>query len=83
MTTFFLGGGTGYVSKTVTYGILSEKDAVDQVSRIINATLNNCTRQEHGHRNDVRKGVSPHILKCTKYKGRLMQMGACCVTKYL
>lgn len=82
-TTFFLGGGTGYASKTVTYGILSGTDAVDQVSRIINTTLNNRARQQHGHRSDVRKGVSPHILKCTKYNGKLMQMGACCVTKYL
>ena len=81
-TTFFLGGGTGYVSKTVTYGILSGREAVDNVSKIINATLNNRARQEHGHHNDVRKGVSPHILKCTRYKGTLMQMGACCVVKY-
>ena len=81
-TTFFLGGGTGYVSKTVTYGILSGREAVDNVSKIINATLNNRARQEHGHHNDVRKGVSPHILKCTRYNGTLMQMGACCVVKY-
>lgn len=81
-TTFFLGGGTGYVSKTVTYGILTGEDAVDTVAKIIDATIGAKVAQKHGHGRDVEKGVSPHILKCTKYNGMLMQMGTCCVTGY-
>lgn len=81
-TTFFLGGGTGYVSKTVTYGILREKEAVGAVAKIFDMTLNDRARREHKHYRDVDKNVSPHILKCTRYKGKLMQMGACCAVGY-
>ena len=81
-TTFFLGGGTGYVSKTVTYGLLTKADDVGVVSAIIDATLNDRGRREHGHYRDARKGVSPHMIKCTRYDDRLMQMGACCVIQY-
>ena len=81
-TTFFLGGGTGYVSKTVTYGILNRADDVRTVSKIIDATLNDKGRREHGHNRDAEKGVSPHMIKCTRYNDQLMQMGACCVVQY-
>lgn len=81
-TTFFLGGGTGYVSKTVTYAVLHGDDAVRNVSKIIDATLGPKAKKEHGHANDPKKGVSPHMIKCTKFKGKLYQMGACCITKY-
>ena len=82
-TTFFLGGGTGYASKTITYGILTGTEAVANVAKIINNTLPPRVQREHGHHNDARKGVSPHMLKCTRYNGRLCQMGACCITKYV
>ena len=82
-TTFFLGGGTGYASKTVTLGILREPELAEEVARIINATLGPAAKQQHGHHNDAKKGVSPHMLKCTRYRGNLLQMGACCVTKYV
>lgn len=82
-TTFFLGGGTGYVSKTITYGILDGAKAVETVAKIINETLPPRVQREHGHHNDVKKNVSPHMLKCTRYNGKLLQMGACCVTKYI
>lgn len=29
----------------------------------------------HKHRNDKALGVSPHILRCTRYRGTLLQMG--------
>ena len=82
-TTFYLGGGTGYVSKTVTYGIMHGADAVRMTAEIIDLTLSENARREHKHYLDVRKGVSPHMLKCTLYQGRLYQMGACCVMKYV
>ena len=82
-TTFFLGGGTGYVSKTITYGILDGAKAVETVAKVINETLPPRVQREHGHHNDVKKNVSPHMLKCTRYNGKLLQMGACCVTKYI
>lgn len=82
-TTFFLGGGTGYVSKTVIYGILNRADNVSTVSKIIDATLNDKERCQHGHYRDAKRGVSPHMIKCTRYKNQLMQMGACCVVQYV
>ena len=82
-TTFFLGGGTGYASKSITYGILTGTEAVANVAKIINNTLPPRVQKEHGHHNDARKGVSPHMLKCTRYNGRLCQMGACCIIKYV
>lgn len=82
-TTFYLGGGAGYLSKTVTYGIMHGEDAVRMTAEIIDQTLPEKVREKHKHYLDVRKGVSPHLLKCTLYQGRLCQMGACCVMKYV
>ena len=81
-TTFYLGGGAGYFSKTVTYGVMHGKDAVKTVAEIIDQTLPEKVRAQHKHYLDSRKGVSPHLLKCTLYQGKLCQMGACCVMRY-
>lgn len=78
-TTFYLGGGVGYPSKTVTYGIMNGDEAVKMTAEIIDQTLGNNERNKHKHYLDISKGVSPHMLKCTLYQGRLCQMGACCV----
>lgn len=81
-TTFFLGGGCGYVSKTGTYAVLQDDpSAVRKVGRILNATLPRKIQTKHGHLMDTRKGVSPHLLKCTRYGGKEYQMGACSLTK--
>lgn len=71
-----LGGGVGYVSKTNTYSVLGES-GVDTVSRIIDNTLNYKQKSEHKHEKDKSLGVSPHILKCTKYNAQLYEMGYC------
>ena len=82
-TTFYLGGGAGYLSKTVTYGIMHGPEAVRVTAEIIDATLGDRARREHRHSRDPVTGVSPHTLKCTRYQGRLCQMGACCVKRYV
>lgn len=71
-----LGGGIGYVSKTASYSVLGE-EGVDTVSKIIENTLSFRQKKEHKHGNDKRLGVSPHILKCTKYNNQLYEMGYC------
>jgi CRISPR-associated protein Csm5 len=81
-TTLFLGGGSGYPSKTVTYGLTQGEEAHQIVSKVINATLSEESREHHGHDKDVVFGVSPHMLKCTRYHDKLYQMGACCIVKY-
>ena len=82
-TTFYLGGGAGYLSKTVTYGVMHGDEAVKMTAEIIDQTLPEKVREKHNHYLDIRKGVSPHLLKCTLYQGKLCQMGACCVMKYV
>ena len=72
----YLGGGCGYVSKTVSYPLLGE-NGVKRVSEIINATIAPKVRAQHKHYKDAGLGVSPHMLKCTQYDGRLYVMGAC------
>lgn len=74
--TVYLGGGSGYASKTFTYPLLGE-DAVGTVSQIIDATLPFKVRGQHGHRADRQKGVSPHMLKCTQYQRKIYEMGGC------
>lgn len=74
----YLGGGSGYATKTITYPLLGKGTAqVQRVSEIIDATLSFKARSQHKHREDRRKGVSPHMLKCTRYQGELYEMGAC------
>ena len=36
--------------------------------------------REHKHEKDLLYGVSPHILKCTRYQGKEYMMGQCEMT---
>ena len=74
----YLGGGAGYASKTATYPLLGA-NGVATVGRILNATLSYKQKQQHKHDQDARKGVSPHMLKCARYGGKLYEMGACSI----
>ena len=79
-TTFFLGGGAGYVSKTTTYALMHGSDAQKQVGKLLDNTLprKGNTRKQHDHLRDAERGASPHLLKCTvDASGNLIQMGAC------
>ena len=68
----YLGGGCGFGTKTVLYQMLGERSRVQIASQLMHLKF-----PKHGHRNDTRKGVSPHMLKCTNYGGRLCEMGKC------
>lgn len=72
----WLGGGVGYVSKTVIYNMMNRLQAIKTVSDIMEKTVNN---KEHKHFEDVKKGISPHMLKCTRYKGKIYEMGQCAI----
>lgn len=67
----YLGGGSGFVSKTVLYPLLGER-GLRRTGEILSQQFRN-----HRHNQDIRRGVSPHTLKCTKYQSRLYEMGAC------
>ena len=70
----FLGGGSGFVSKTVIYPIFPGREGVGITREIFRKTG---VPEEHKHRDDMKHGVSPHILKCTRYQGKSLQMGLC------
>lgn len=72
--TVFLGGGSGFVSKTIIYDLFERKEGVRATKDIFRKT--NVPR-EHKHDKDVALGVSPHVLKCTKLDGKKYMMGQC------
>lgn len=74
----FLGGGCGYVSKTVIYPLYGKREGIDVVPKIFEKT--NVPRV-HKHHLDREYGVSPHTMKCTKYLGKTYQMGLCRIEK--
>jgi CRISPR-associated protein Csm5 len=69
-----LGGGAGYVSKTLMYNLFNErKEAMSMVSQIMHRQF-----KTHGHNKDLNQHrVSPHTLKTTRYQELYYQMGRC------
>lgn len=73
----YLGGGCGFLSKTVLYPLFFKsrngfQTAVNKTSDILAAQFWN-----HKHDRDRVAGISPRTVKCTKYHGELYEMGAC------
>lgn len=68
-----LGGGCGFVSKTVLISLCEEK-TVEVVDNVFKNTLGK-KYEEHKHGRDRRLGVAPHTCKCTRYNGKLYDMG--------
>ncbi|MDR3259703.1 MAG: type III-A CRISPR-associated RAMP protein Csm5 [Fusobacteriaceae bacterium] len=71
--TIYIGGGVGFPTKTIIYGLYERKDAVEIVSKMLESMFS----EKHKHNEDITLGVSPHTLKCTKLNGRLYEMGKC------
>ncbi len=69
----WLGGGVGFLSKTVIYALF-EGDGVNVTDQIFKNNLSEKYR-EHKHQYDVSIDLSPHVCKCTRYKGKLYNMG--------
>lgn len=68
--TVWLGGGAGYVSKTIMYNLFGD-DAYNIVSSVLNVTT------KHHHDKDKKKGISPVTVKLTKYNNTLCHYGEC------
>jgi len=75
--TVYLGGGVGFVSKTFIYPMFGAVEGVKVTQKVFENTLKTRIFTEHGHKKDIMNGVSPHILKYTKYKKGKHQMGMC------
>ncbi len=71
--TVWLGGGVGFAAKTVSYPLFG-REGVRVTNEIYKNTLGN-VYFKHGHAGDIAQGVSPHICKCTRYNGKLYDMG--------
>ncbi len=70
--TVWLGGGTGFLSKTMLYPLYGDR-AVRITDSVFRVTIKNYII--HKHNRDVGNGVAPHVCKCTRYKGKLYDMG--------
>ena len=70
----WLGGGAGFVTKTEVYPLFGERQGIDVAVDIFRVTG---VPQNHKHREDRKKGVSPHVCKVAYYKGKRYQMGLC------
>lgn len=71
--TVWIGGGAGFLSKTLLYAVYGE-EAVEIADAVFRKTIAN-NYNLHRHNIDVRKGLSPHVCKCTFYHGQLYDMG--------
>ena len=74
--TVWLGGGAGFTSKTVNYP-LHQARGLQMAMEVFDKTLSGKQKAEHKHNLDAKIGVSPHVLKCTYYKGARLQFGEC------
>ena len=75
--TVWLGGGAGFATKTVIYPLLGYSAGVMTSMEVFKKTLPWKVADQHKHYNDNKVGVSPHMLKCTEYRGKRYQMGMC------
>lgn len=75
----YIGGGSGYITKTAAYSLFKEqKRAVKNVSVILNNTDSvNKGRKVGNHLNDRTLGVSPHTRKITVSNGSRYEFGLC------
>ena len=69
----FLGGGCGFVSKTILYALF-EEEAVPVIDKVFQVTLGP-NYHVHKHEKDVKLNIAPHVCKCTLYHGTLFDMG--------
>ncbi|MCM1326306.1 MAG: type III-A CRISPR-associated RAMP protein Csm5 [Bacteroidales bacterium] len=72
----FCGGGCGFVSKTVVYPMYGKQEGLEFAQLVFEKTK---VPQAHKHHRDRMYGASPHTIKCTRYQGKLLQMGMCSI----
>lgn len=69
----WLGGGCGFLSKTVLYPLFRE-EAVKVTDGVFKNTLGK-NYSVHKHYRDISLKTAPHVCKCTRYNGRLYDIG--------
>lgn len=68
-----LGGGCGFLSKTVLYALFGQ-DAVYIADKVFQNTLGR-QYSVHKHQKDIGWRIAPHVCKCTMYQGKLYDWG--------
>lgn len=71
----WIGGGTGFITKTIIYSMFPKEQGVKVADDILKCTLSEKIYDKHKHSMNLRKGIAPHVVKMTRYKGKLYQMG--------
>lgn len=71
----YIGGGSGYISKTLIYNLTDHDRAVKVISRILAKKFN-----KHNHNQDTGLDLSPRTLKITELEGREYEMGLCYIS---
>lgn len=69
--TVWLGGGSGFHTKTIVNSVFDGKEALVNTSKILSK------KKDPKNKKDVEMGVSPHILKRTEYQGKQYVFGQC------
>lgn len=69
---FYLGGGSGFPSKTFVTAHVGSKDGLKLTSKILAAQF-----RSHHHEKDEDLKVSPHVRKIAVYQNKRLPMGLC------
>lgn len=77
----FCGGGCGFLSKTIVYPMYGKQEGIEFAQSVFKNTISGKMQAQHKHHNDKKYGASPHTIKCTRYQGKLLQMGVCRIKK--
>ncbi len=74
----YLGGGSGYATKTTVYPMYDGEEEIDRSVKTVQKIMVNVTPPKHKHRFDYENyEVSPHTLKTTMIGGKRYEMGLC------
>lgn len=73
----YLGGGSGYLSKTYIYPLFGKREGIKVAQNVFQNTLPPRVASEHKHSLDQQLGVSPHVLKYTSFNRQVLQFGQC------
>lgn len=69
----WIGGGAGFLSKTILYPMFQE-EAYKIVDQTFTVTVGK-NYQKHKHGKNISNKLAPHVCKCTRYEGSLYDMG--------
>lgn len=67
----YLGGGTGFLTKTVNHAIYGN-EALKNIAYYLDGRF-----KRHNHKKDIALGVSPRAMKCTIVNHKTIEMGIC------